>query len=211
MVEIWKDIKCYEGLYQVSNLGRVRSLERLVKNKNGYRVVRERIIKTSNNNSGYETVSLVRKGKYKTYLVHRLVAMAFPDLVYWTEDAKGKPFEELQVNHKNEFEKTNNCVDNLEWCTANYNNNYGTHTERQRNKIKGRFNNLKTSKPVLQYTLDGVFVVEYPSIMEAERQTKVNRSQIRNCCNNKSHCKSAGGYIWKYKSPYVQSTLLQSI
>lgn len=211
MLEIWRDIKDYEGLYQVSNLGRVRSLERVVKNKNGYRVVRERIIKTSNNNSGYETVSLVRKGKYKTYLVHRLVAMTFPDLVYWTEDAKGKPFDELQVNHKNEFEKTNNCVDNLEWCTANYNNNYGTHTERQRNKIKGRFNNPKTSKPVLQYTLDGVFVAEYPSIMEAERLTKVNRSQIRNCCNNKSHCKSAGGYIWKYKSPYVQCTLLQGI
>jgi len=204
MTEIWRDIKDYEGLYQVSNLGRVKSLERVVKNKNGYRVVRERIIKTSNNNSGYETVSLVRKGKYKTYLVHRLVAMTFPDLIDWTEDAKGKPFEELQVNHKNEFEKTNNCVHNLEWCTANYNNNYGTHTERQRNKIKGRFNNPKTSKPVLQYTLDGVFVAEYPSIMEAERQTKVNRSQIRNCCNNKSHCKSAGGYIWKYKSPNVQ-------
>lgn len=211
MLEIWRDVKGYEGLYQVSNLGRVKSLERVVKNKNGYRVVRERIIKTSNNNSGYETVSLVRKGKYKTYLVHRLVAMTFPDLVYWTEDAKGKPFDELQVNHKNEFEKTNNCVDNLEWCTANYNNNYGTHTERQRNKIKGRFNNPKTSKPVLQYTLDGVFVAEYPSIMEAERLTKVNRSQIRNCCNNKSHCKSAGGYIWKYKSPYVQCTLLQGI
>lgn len=201
MIEIWRDIKGYEGLYQVSNLGRVKSLERLVKNKNGYRVVRERIIKTSNNNSGYETISLVRKGKYKTYLVHRLVAMTFPDLVDWTEDAKGKPFDELQVNHKDEFDKTNNCVGNLEWCTCKYNNTYGTHIERQRNKIKGRFNSPKTSKPVLQYTLDGVFVAEYPSIMEAERQTKVNRSQIRNCCNNKPHCKSAGDYIWKYKSP----------
>lgn len=189
MVEIWRDIKDYEGLYQVSNLGRVKSLERLVKSKNGYRVVRERIIKTSNNNSGYETVSLVRKGKYKTYLVHRLVAMAFPDLVDWTEDAKGKPFDELQVNHKDE-NKTNNCVDNLEWCGISYNQNYGTSSEKKKERL---------GKKVQQYTKEMVFVAEYPSIKEAARQTGLDEWNIGSCCKGKYGCKTVGGYIWKYK------------
>ena len=122
--------------------------------------------------------------------------MTFPDLVDWAEDAKGKPFEELQVNHKDEFDKTNNRVDNLEWCTGYYNLHYGTAIERRANKQK---KTMSTMKPVLQYTLDMVFVKEYPSIGEASRQTGINKVNISACCKGKYGCKSAGGYIWRYK------------
>lgn len=201
MIEIWRDIKDYEGLYQVSNLGRVRSLDHYVKCKNGVRLVKGIILNLKIERNGYVRCTLCKNGITKTFLVHRLVAMAFPDLVEWTEEAKGKPFDELQVNHKDEFEKTNNCVDNLEWCTADYNTHYGTCIERRSISIsKSMTNNPKISKPVLQYTLDMVFVKEYPSSIEASRQTGVNNATICNACLNKRHYKSAGGYIWKYKN-----------
>lgn len=198
MEEIWRDIKDYEGLYQVSNLGRVRSLDHIGKSKhNGTRLFLGKIIKQFNKgNTEYKRVVLVKNGKHKKFSVHRLVAMAFPDLVDWTEEAKGKPFDELQVNHKDEH-KDNNCVGNLEWCTASYNQNYGTAIERRVNKQK---KTMSTMKPVLQYTLDGQFVAEYPSAKEAERQTGIYNSNISGCCKNKYGCKSAGGYIWKYKT-----------
>ncbi len=120
MIEIWRAIVGYEGLYQVSNWGRVKSL------KYG----KERILKSGKNTSSYLIVRLWKDGKQKCFLVHRLVGMAFPDMVGWTEDAKGRPFEELTINHKKEFEKENNHVSNLEWCDRKYNNNYGTRTER---------------------------------------------------------------------------------
>lgn len=195
MTEIWRDIKDYEGLYQVSNLGRVKSLERFVKYNDG-RIAhyKERILKLCEDNKGYFHTVLHKNGIGKTLKVHRLVAMAFPDLVDWTDEAKGKPFDELQVNHKNEFDKTNNCVSNLEWCTNEYNTHYGTHYKRI---SKSMTNNPKISKPVLQYTLDMVFVKEYPSISEASRQSNIQQNSINLCCQGK--LKTAGGYIWKYK------------
>ncbi len=176
MLEIWRDVKGYEGLYQVSNLGRVRN------SRTG------KIIKPYKIKGGYLQLLLCKNGTVKHCLVHRLVAMTFPDLVDWTEDAKGKPFNVLQVNHKDEFDKANNCVDNLEWCTAKYNINYGTFQFRKA---------ISKSKPVLQYTLDGQFVAEYPSAMEAERQTGISHTKICMVCQGKRN--KAGGYIWKYK------------
>lgn len=161
MDEIWEDKKDYEGHYQVSNFGRVKSIK----------FGKERILK-QHIRGGYYSVGLSKNGIVKTYLVHRLVAEAFLD----------NPDNLPYVNHKDEC-KTNNNVDNLEWCTHEYNINYGTRTER-------------CSKPVLQYTLDGEFVREWPSARECGRNG-YHQGHIAECCRGER--KTHEGFIWKYK------------
>lgn len=112
MKEIWKDIEGYEGCYQVSNFGNVKSLNYMHTGK-------EQILKLKTKKSGYLQVNLCKDGKIKTYTIHRLVAKAF------VENPDNLP----QVNHIDE-DKTNNRFDNLEWCDQKYNNNYGTHNIR---------------------------------------------------------------------------------
>ena len=116
-MEEWKDIKGYEGLYQISNKGRVKSL-------GNNKTRKEKILKENKNTDGYSEVTLCKNGKCKKYRVHRLVAEAFIP----TSD------KSLCVNHKDE-NKSNNCVENLEWCDRLYNNNYGTRNERLSRKI----------------------------------------------------------------------------
>lgn len=194
MKEIWRDIKGYEGLYQVSNLGRVRSVDRYVKHWRGGLLKRKSQPLSLNYDSyGYIIVGLGKNGKNTTKKVHRLVGITFPDLVDWTEDAKGKPFEEIVINHKDQ-NKSNNCVDNLEWCTVDYNNKYG---DRLENVSKHRINNPLICKPVIQYTLDMEFVAEFPSAAEAERQTGIKHTSISSVC--RGIYKQANGYIWKFK------------
>ena len=124
LIEEWRDIEGYEGLYQVSNLGRVKSLARVVIRSDGKpNTVNEKILKYGMNR-GYCAVVLCKDGKKKMYKVHRLVAMAF----------LRNPHNLPEVNHKDE-DKKNNCVDNLEWCTSLYNINYGSHNERVTNII----------------------------------------------------------------------------
>ena len=121
MQEIWKDIKNYEGLYQVSNLGRVKSVERKVwceRNKS-FKVLKERILKLWKSNCGYLRVVLCIDSKTRYHSIHRLVAEAFIP----------NPDSLPQVNHKDE-DKTNNRIENLEWCSGEYNRNYGTRNER---------------------------------------------------------------------------------
>ena len=114
--EIWKDIEDYKGLYQVSNLGRVRGLDRIDGSGRGWK---GRMLSGKLRKNGYREVILCRDGKRKYMLVHRLVAEAFlPNL-------DNLP----QVNHKDE-NPNNNQVDNLEWCDSQYNNNYGNHIKR---------------------------------------------------------------------------------
>ena len=112
LFEIWKDIEGYEGLYQVSNLGRVKSLK-------VSKIKSERIRKSYQQSSGYISIVLCKNGKVTNHKIHRLVANAFID----------NPDNLPEVNHMDE-DKTNNCVDNLEWCDSSYNKNYGTRTEK---------------------------------------------------------------------------------
>ena len=158
--EIWKDIKGYEGLYQVSNLGNVKRNNHIL-----YKTLRNYLgVKLSKNNIK----------KFKS--IHRLVAETFiPNL----ENKK-------QVNHI-DGNKLNNCVDNLEWCTA---------SENTKHAFKIGLEKPTKISPVIQYDLNGKKIKEYNSIKEAKEKNK-KCSKISDCCSGKR--KTAGGYIWKYK------------
>lgn len=171
--EIWKDVKDYEGLYQVSNLGRVKSL-------NYRRTGKERILKPYGN--VYLQVKLHKDGNREQPLVHVLVATAFLD----------NPDNLPEVNHKNENPK-NNCVENLEWCSSKYNTNYGTRNKRISEKMT---NNPKISKPVFSVDKETGLIMYWESAHEAERCTGISNGNIINCCQGKQ--KSAGGHIWFY-------------
>lgn len=171
--EIWRDVKDYEGLYQVSSEGRVKSLER--KDCHG-RTVKERILKPVVRHDGYVGVNLYSGGKPKTLKVHRLVCQAF------NKNPENKPC----VNHIDE-NKTNNAANNLEWCTYEENNNHGTHNERVAKTL---------SKTVGQYTLDGELIKVWASTQEAQRQTGFSNGNISQAANGKF--KQACGFIWKY-------------
>jgi len=174
--EEWKDIKDYEGLYQVSNLGRIKSLGRYKNNWSKKQWVEERILKQRLANTGYYMVVLSKNGKVKGFLVHRLVAETF------IPNPENKP----QVNHKDE-NKLNNHIENLEFCTRKYNCNYGTKMERQKEKL---------GKSVIQYDRNMTCINIYSSITKASQTTKINLGNIAKCCKNER--KTAGGYIWKY-------------
>lgn len=167
MTETWKDIKGYEGLYQVSNCGNVFG--------------KRKEIKQFKDKGGYLKVTLTDGNKLKSFGVHRLVAQAFIP----------NPDNLPQVNHKDE-NKENNCVDNLEWCTAKYNSNYGT---RNRRKSQSMINGKK-AKTVYQYSIDGQFIREWPSLSEIQRQLGFFESNICKCTLGQR--KTAYGYIWKY-------------
>lgn len=178
MKEIWKDIKGYEGHYQVSNLGRVKSLARIVVTYHGKKQpINERILKIKIHKQGYLEVNLHSKGKYKTYKVHRLVAIAFIP----------NPYGLLEINHKDE-NKSNNMVDNLEWCTSSYNANYGTRNKRSA---------LSKSKKIIQYSLDGILIKEHQSLTAAGSAVNGNAQGVFLCVNNR--IKKYKGFIWRYK------------
>ena len=167
--EEWRDVVGYEGLYQVSSEGRVKSLKR-----KGCKS--ERILKPIDDGRGYLRVDLYAGGKRKRFKVHRLVCQAFH------ENPGNKP----QVNHINE-NKTDNRASNLEWATARENSNFGTRNERV---AKAR------SKLVGQYAQDGELIKVWPSTMEVERQAGFSNGNISQAANGKY--KHAYGFIWKY-------------
>lgn len=179
MKEIWKDIKDYEGLYQVSNFGNIRRIK-FINNK----VEKDKITILKPNKSIYLQIMLCKNGKTKRKYIHRLVAEAF------IENPNNYPY----VNHKDE-NKHNNNVNNLEWCTRVYNMNYGTVKERISESHKKE--NLKARKAVIQYSKGMDIIKIYNGICEAEKNTNINRCSIIRCCKNKQ--RTAGGFIWKYK------------
>lgn len=173
MEEIYKDIKDLEGKYQVSNFGNVMSLN--------YRRTGRAELVSPGKCGGYLRVNLCKNGKMKMFFVHRLVAETFLP----------NPNNLPCVNHKDQT-RTNNRVDNLEWCTYEYNINYGTRNER----VAKANTNGKRSKKVLQFTLDGEFVREWESTRECERNG-FDHSGVMKCCNGKQ--KTHKGFRWEYK------------
>lgn len=169
MNEIWKDIRGYEGLYQVSNLGKVKGLARVTCRNHK---IKERILKETHYK--YAQVSLWKEGKERKVYIHRLVALAF------IENPNNFP----EVNHKDE-NTFNNCVDNLEWCTSKYNANYGNRTE----KCIGF-----KRKPVIKVETGEVYI----SAAEASRLCNLNYCVLVNACNKRHGIKTCGGFHWEY-------------
>lgn len=168
-MEIWKDVEGYPN-YQVSNMGRVKSLK----------FGKERILKSGKNKWGYVLVALCKDGKQKTFKVHRLVASAFIP----------NPNNLSQINHIDE-DKTNNRVDNLEYCDCKYNINYGNHNEKM---AKSK------SMPVLQFSKTGEFIRKWDGLRQVERELGISHNHICSCL--KGRYKTAGDFIWGYADDY---------
>jgi hypothetical protein len=177
--EEFRDIKGFEGKYQISNYGRVKSLKREIKFIGAnlrckyirHQKIEEKILKCSFDKDGYVKIGLSLNGNVIHKRGHYLVAKAF------IENPNNYPC----INHKNEI-KTDNIVRNLEWCTVAYNNAYGSRC-----------------KKVNQYDLDGNFIKTWNSSAEICRVCGFKkRGNITACCKKRKHCKTAYGYIWKY-------------
>lgn len=177
MGEVWKDITGYEGFYQVSDFGRVRSVDRNVTYKNGTVVFYNgQLIKPIKDKKGYYGVGLSKGGLWKRVKVHRLVAKEFiPNL-------NNLP----QVNHKDE-NKSNNKVDNLEWCTNEYNRGYGSSKDRQK-------------RAVLQFDTKGNFIMEYESTAKTVEYGFI-QGNVARCA--RGECNTHYGYVWKYKEDCI--------
>ena len=188
--EKWKPIKGYEGIYEISNKGRVKSLHRKVRmSEYSYMVFEEHFLTGKRTKSGYIQVSLSKEGKVRQFLLHRLVAEAFIP----------NPHNLEAVNHKDE-NKQNNNADNLEWCTAKHNVNHATGPERRAEKRR---------KAVFQIADTGETIGTYNSIRQAAHATGVNESHISSCCRGKR--RTAGGYMWKYADTARRKSLEQII
>lgn len=160
-VEEWRAIEGFEN-YEVSNLGIVRRVE---------------YVKQREDFNGYPIVSLYKDGKVKTLKVHRLVAQAF------IQNPNNLP----QVNHIDEV-KTHNNVTNLEWCSQQYNNSWGTRLDRIA---------AKHCKPIQQLSINGTLIEEFDSTYDAQAKLGIHNSNI--CACLKGRRKVAGGYLWRYK------------
>lgn len=179
MEEIWKDIEDYEG-YQVSNFGRVRSLDRY--NSRGW-WIKGCILKPIMDKKGYLTVGLSKNNQRKAFKVHRLVALHF------IPNIENKP----EIDHINTI-KTDNRVENLRWVTPKENSNNPLSIVNKSESKKGIKNHRH--QPVLQYDKDGNFIREWDTMTEAETTLKITH-KIHFVCQGKR--KTCGGYIWKYK------------
>lgn len=171
MIEIWKEI---DDRYSISNLGRVKS---------NY-ANKERILKPYKNHYGYLMVDLRSPNNRKTISVHRLVAIAFIP----------NPNNLKEVNHKDE-DKTNNCVDNLEWCDTKYNCNYGTRNKRKAEKCKKRICSVDENGNI----------THYDSRLEASELTGISGTSISKALSKKfSYNKTAGGMLWFYDDDNIE-------
>lgn len=171
MKENWRDIKGFEGLYQISNLGRVKSLNYAKSRKEGF-------IKPIKNKDGYLIVKLYSDKCY-TKLVHRLVAENFIDI------------PKLEVNHLN-GNKADNNINNLEWCTHAENERYSWKVLGKSVKMLGN----NTGKVVVQYDLNDNYIRRWKNATEAGRTLNIRANHISACCNKKRN--KTGGYKWRF-------------
>lgn len=180
--EIWKDIQGYEGEYQVSTFGNVRSLDRISEYVDGrvYTYDGKLLKKRYSSKLGYEIVTISKNSKIKHLYVHRLVAEAFID----------NPMNYKFINHKDE-NKRNNHISNLEWCTPKYNMVYSDIFKKSRKKV-------------IQYTRNNDYICTFDSIAEAEKATGIQNQNISKCCKGKR--KTAGGYKWRYDNEINESS-----
>ena len=206
--EEYRDIEGYEGYYQVSNLGNVRSVTREVRHpKGGISTIKgkQKAI-GKNDKTGYLYVSLYKNHKSKTFLVHRLVAKAFPEVC-------GEWFDGCEIDHIDTC-RDNNIATNLKVCTRSENHLNPITRERYK-EVCGTYEkghipwnkgitlpnqsgkNHSRARAIVQYTLSNEYVSEFDTIAEASNNTNIKRTSISNCLSGAS--KSAGGYIWKYK------------
>lgn len=198
--ERWRDVKGYEGLYQVSNKGRVKSLERVVVDKNNKpRLRKSLILAISKNDRGYCQTNLYKNGVLKTFRINRLVAQAF------IPNPDNKPY----VDHINTI-RDDNQVENLRWVTPEENNLNDITRQHLSEMQTGKKNHQygKTGKynarsiPVLQFDLDGNFIKEWESANEVSKSFNHCNSLVSMCC--KGRRKTGYGYIWKYKSDILK-------
>ena len=179
MVKIeWKPIEGYDGLYLISDTGKIFSAKS------------EKILKTYTNRLGYERIELNINGVAKKHLVHRLVAEAF------IPNPDNLPI----INHKDENPR-NNSVDNLEWCTYQYNTNYGTCIERRvENTVYKHGEENPNSKKVYQFDMDGNLLAEYVSVREAARITGLSDRSISKACVGS--LKKYAEYVWSHDGTF---------
>lgn len=177
--EEWKDVTGYEGLYQVSNFGRIKALAKYIDHPTGSKSYRkEKILSGKINKDGYCVVTLTKNKKQKCLLVHRLVAEAFID----------NPNNYPIINHIWENQKNNNNVSNLEWCSVQYNNCYGNRLERIAKKNR---------KKVYQYNFNGELVNIWDGLRIIARELNVSESNISKACKGKY--KHLINYVWRYE------------
>ena len=162
MNEEWRDIKGYAGRYQISSFGRI------------YSCCSGIYLKIHTREDGYKQVSLYKNDKYKRFLVHRLVALHFIE----------NPNNYTQVNHKDE-NKQNNCVYNLEWCTARYNINYGSHNKRVSDSLKGKSISEETKKKI-SLSVSGSKNGFYGKHHTEESRRKISNARKGKSPNNRS-------------------------
>lgn len=189
-IEYWRPVVGYEGLYDVSSWGNVRSVDRYVKTKgNSIRLAKGVVLKPVIDKDGYLQVGLYKDGKRHAKTIHTLVAKAF------IPNPENKP----QVGHLKKLpdgteDKMANEFWNLAWMTSEENNNFGTRNKRA---SEARINGKK-SKKVYQYTLDGQLINIFPSTMEITRQLGFHRTSISRCCLGKQE--TSYGFKWSYNN-----------
>jgi len=192
MKEIWCDIKGYEGMYQISNLGHVRSLDRWEWNGINFWHRKGQLMKTYEKENGYWFVTLRKNNKPKCFYVHRLVAQAFIP----------NPKELPEINHKSEV-KSENFVENLEWISCKDNNNYGTKNERMKTNKSWINKHKKALKNAHKAHEKAVYII-YPngtdelfeSMKKASEAVDILKSNVSKCC--RGVVKSSHGYHFEY-------------
>ncbi len=197
MNEEWREIEGFNGRYEVSNSGKIRSVEREVKLGNTKRTVEEKELQQFIKGNGYKSVKIYKEGRQFTFYVHRLVALSFCEGYFRNAD----------VNHK-DGNKTNNKASNLEWCTRSENQIHSVKVLHNKIGNMGKFGRKWNSKPIVQLSMEGEKVRDWTSAFEVQRILGLSESAIRKCLygdkqkGRRSY--QSQGYKWVYAKDYYK-------